>query len=182
MLAWLLAAPAANAQAQTAPPGLSDHSPNLSDEKLDAAAVALGRAAGIQQDYERRIAEAAPFDKKRIVDEARDALVTAITAQGLSLEEYTSILEMALNDPELRDRIFKRLDRWVKERSPGPDLLLREGDDESGALVTSSVTTRPTRSAFSIGRLASAPTSRHKLRQAVLDEKACRSSSQSDSK
>jgi hypothetical protein len=48
--------------------------------------------ARLKQDYQQRIAAAAPSDKERIANEAINALAKAVTDQGLSLEEYDSIL------------------------------------------------------------------------------------------
>jgi hypothetical protein len=91
-----LSVPAANAQVQSPSPGLSDQSPNISDQKLDAVATAIERVASLKQDYQQRIAAAAPSDKERIANEAINALAKAVTDQGLSLEEYDSILEDGL--------------------------------------------------------------------------------------
>jgi len=99
----LLSVPAANAQVQSPSPGLSDQSPNISDQKLDAVATAIERVASLKQDYQQRIAAAAPSDKERIANEAINALAKAVIDQGLSLEEYDSILQMAQNDPEVRE-------------------------------------------------------------------------------
>ena len=49
----------------------------------------------LKQDYQQRITAAAPADKERIVNEANSALQKAVTDQGLSVEEYNSILEVA---------------------------------------------------------------------------------------
>ncbi len=106
--AGLLSAPAANTQAQSPSPGLSDPSPNIPDQKLDAAAAAIERVASLKQDYQQRIAAAAPSDKERIANEAINALAKAITDQGLSVE-YDSILEVAQNDPEVREKIRQRI-------------------------------------------------------------------------
>jgi hypothetical protein len=72
-----------------------DPSPNIPDQKLDAAAAAMERVASLKQDYQQRIAAAAPSDKERIANEAINVLAKAITDQGLSVEEYDSILEVA---------------------------------------------------------------------------------------
>ena len=100
----LLSVPAANAQVQSPSPGLSDQSSNISDQKLDAVATAIERVASLKQDYQQRIAAAAPSDKERIANDAINALAKAVTDQGLSLEEYDSILEVAQNDPEVREK------------------------------------------------------------------------------
>jgi len=105
----LLSVPAANAQVQSPSPGLSDQSPNISDQKLDAVATAIERVASLKQDYQQRIAAAAPSDKERIANDAINALAKAVTDQGLSLEEYDSILEVAQNDPEVREKIRQRI-------------------------------------------------------------------------
>ena len=47
-------------------------------------------------------------DKKRIAAEAR-AFQKAVTDQGLSVNEYILILEVAQNDPEVGDKIRQRL-------------------------------------------------------------------------
>jgi Domain of unknown function (DUF4168) len=108
LAAGVLLVPAANAQVQS-PPGLSEQPPNISDQKLDAAAAAIERVASLKQDYQQRVAAAAPSDKERIANEAINALAKAITDQGLSVEEYDSILEVAQNDPEVREKIRERI-------------------------------------------------------------------------
>ena len=110
----LLSAPAAKAQVQSPSPGLSDQSPGISDQKLDAVATAIERVASLKQDYRQRIAAAAPSDKERIAIEAINALANAATDQGLSLKEYDSILEVAQNDPEVREKIGQRIRRSAK--------------------------------------------------------------------
>jgi hypothetical protein len=105
----LLPLAAANAQVQPPSPGLSEQPPNISDQKLDAAAAAIEQVASLKQDYQQRIAAAAPADRERIASEAMDALAKAVTDQGLSVEEYDSILEVAQNDPEVREKIRQRI-------------------------------------------------------------------------
>ncbi len=107
--AGLLSLPAANAQVQPPSPGLSEQPPNISDQKLDAAAAAIEQVATLKQDYQQRIAAAAPSDKERILNEAVNALAKAVTDQGLSVEEYDSILEVAQNDPDVREKIRQRI-------------------------------------------------------------------------
>ena len=111
---WLFSVPAVNAQDQSPPakapsPGASNPTPELSDQKLDAAAAAILRVAGLKQDYQQRIATAAPADKERIAEEAFSALAKAVTDQGLSVDEYTSILEVAQADPDVREKIRQRI-------------------------------------------------------------------------
>ena len=107
--AGLLFAPAANAQVQSPSPGLSNPSPAIPDQKLDAAAAAIERVASLKRDYQQRIAAAAPADREGILNEAIHALAKAIADQGLSVEEYDSILEVAQNDPDVREKIRQRI-------------------------------------------------------------------------
>jgi hypothetical protein len=88
---------------------LSSPAPSITEEKLDAAATALQRVVRIEDDYGKRLAEAPQAEKERIVAEANDALEKAVADQGLSIEEYSSILEVAKNDPEVRGKIIQRI-------------------------------------------------------------------------
>jgi hypothetical protein len=65
--------------------------------------------ASIKQNYQRRMAAAEESQKEGIASEAVDALTRAVTDQGLSVEEYTSILEVAQNDPDVRQKIIHRI-------------------------------------------------------------------------
>jgi len=105
----LLFVPAADAQVQSPSPGLSGQPANIPDQKLDAAAAAIERVATLKQDYQRRIAAATPADKERILNEAASALEKAVTDQGLSVEEYNSILQVAQNDPAVREKFRQRI-------------------------------------------------------------------------
>jgi hypothetical protein len=102
--------PAAEGMAQTPQAAPSTPAPDLSDQKLDAAAAALKRVATLQMDYSRRYEDAEePAEKDRIVAEAHDKLTTAITDQGISVEEYVSILDVAQDDAGVRGRILQRI-------------------------------------------------------------------------
>jgi hypothetical protein len=82
----------------------------LSDQKLGAVAIALERVASLQMDYRQRIAEAeAPAEKERLVVEANNELTKAVTEQGLSVEEYESILNVAQDNREIRNKILQRV-------------------------------------------------------------------------
>ncbi len=107
--ASLLLAPGANAQNQS-PPQNQTPSPNISDQKLDAAAAAIEHVTSVKQDYQQKMSTAAaPSDKSRIASDASNAMKKAVTDQGLSLEEYSSILQVAQNDPGVRQKLLQRL-------------------------------------------------------------------------
>jgi hypothetical protein len=105
--AWLLSSAGAYAEAPS-PPDVSNH-PDISDQKLDAAAAAIERVATLKQDYQQRITAAPPSDKQRISDEAMSAIAKAVVDQGLSIEEYISILDLAQTDPGVHDKIIRRI-------------------------------------------------------------------------
>jgi len=103
--------PAANAQMNPqARPQAQSPSPAISDAKLNAAAAAIRQVSSIQQSYQRKI-EAAPSDKQRLTIEANDAMAKAVTDQGLSVDEYNSIIGTAQNDPAVREKLSQRMRR-----------------------------------------------------------------------
>ena len=115
-VAGLLLLPAANAQInppqarpQAQSPQAQSPSPTISDEKLNAAAAAIGQVTSIRQSYEQKIAKAPPSDKQRITDEANGALEKAVTDQGLSVDEYNTIIRTAQNDPAVRQKLTERI-------------------------------------------------------------------------
>src|SRR5207245_9547344 len=63
----LLFIPASSAQVQSPSPGLLDPSPNTPDHKLDATAAAIKQLASLKQDYQHRIAAAAPSHDQRLL-------------------------------------------------------------------------------------------------------------------
>jgi len=113
--------PAANAQTtppqtrpqtqspQTQSPRAQSPSTTIADEKLNAAAAAIGHVTSIRENYERKISEAPPSDKQRLAEEANDALQKAVTDQGLSVDEYNSIIRTSQNDPAVRQKLTQRI-------------------------------------------------------------------------
>ncbi len=105
-----LSMPVLDGMAQAPPAGPSTSAPDLSDQKLDAAAAALERVATLQKDYRQRFDETeVPAERDRILAEASDELKKAITEQGISVEEYVSILDVARSDAEVRGKILQRI-------------------------------------------------------------------------
>jgi len=94
-------------QAQS--PEVQSPSPTISDQKLSAAAAAIGQVTTIRHSYESRIAEAPPSDQERLTGEANDALEKAVTDQGLSVDEYNTIIKTAQNDPAIRQKLAQRI-------------------------------------------------------------------------
>jgi len=108
--ALLTSIPVANAQTQTpGGQGQAAQSPAISDQKLDATATALQKVTSVKQDYQQKLNSASGDEQQRIVSEANDAMSKAVTDQGLSLEEFDSIIRVAQNDPGVREKILKRV-------------------------------------------------------------------------
>jgi hypothetical protein len=115
----LLLVPAAEAQMNSPQVRPQAQSPNtqpqqspsaaISDEKLNAAAAAIAQVATTRQSYQSKIAAAPPSDKQRLVKEANNALLKAVTDQGLSVDEYNSIIRTAQNDPAVREKLTQRI-------------------------------------------------------------------------
>jgi hypothetical protein len=113
---WLALAPTVSAQTQSEPsrpspttPGASNPSASIPDNKLDAAAAAVKSVSMVKQDYEQRIAQAPDSDKSRLANEGKQALAKAVIDQGLTVAEYTAILQVAQDDPVVRDKILQRI-------------------------------------------------------------------------
>ena len=84
-------------------------SPTISDDKLSAAAAVIGQVTNIQENYQRRIAEAPTSEKQRLAEEANDRLQKAVTDQGLTVDEYNTIIRTVQNDPAVRQKLSQRV-------------------------------------------------------------------------
>jgi ribosomal protein L16 Arg81 hydroxylase len=118
MLAWAPGANAQGKQGDSASPGATQpqqsqpqQPANIPDQKLDAAAAALQKVVNLQQQYRQKLAGAnGQEEQQQIIAEANGELTKAVTDQGLSVEEYTSIMQVAQNDPQIRDKLLQRID------------------------------------------------------------------------
>jgi curli biogenesis system outer membrane secretion channel CsgG len=99
-------------QAQS--PAQTDPAASIPNQKLDAVAAAMQRIANLKRDYLQLLEDAPPDDQPRIADEASNALEKAVIDQGLSVEEYTAIVAVAQNDPQVRQKIIERMQAPAK--------------------------------------------------------------------
>jgi len=93
------AAPAAAPAAKT----------QVSDQQITQAAVAMQKVMTIRQSYNQQLNQAKPEDRGRIADESQTAMKKAVTDSGLSVDQYNAILQMAQNDPDVREKLMSRL-------------------------------------------------------------------------
>ena len=82
---------------------------NIPDSKLDATAKAVKKISSVKDSYDQKMAQAPTTERNKLADEADAAAKKAITEQGLSVEEYTTILEVAQSDATVRDKLIQRL-------------------------------------------------------------------------
>jgi len=87
----------------------SDQKAKLADEASDAMAKAVKNVSTIRDSYEQKLIKAPADQKAKLADEASDAMAKAVKDQGLSVEEYTNIIEVAQNDPAVRNKLLQRL-------------------------------------------------------------------------
>lgn len=80
----------------------------ISDQKLRKTAVAVNQIDNLMQTYEQQLANARGAEKDRITKQANDAIVKAITDQGLSIDEYNEVIQAAHNDPAVRARLVQQ--------------------------------------------------------------------------
>ena len=99
---------------QPQPPAQTNTVATISDQKLDAAAAAIQRIGKLDRDYLQLFKDASPEDQPRIANEARYEVEKAITDQGLSIEEYASIVEIAQKDPQVRQKIVQRMQQSAR--------------------------------------------------------------------
>ena len=110
---WAISAhPAAGQQqpsTQQAPATTLAPAPNVSDQQLDKAAAAIKNLEGIRNTYTQKLATAKPDEQDKIAGEASAAMKKAVADQGLSVEEYNSIVKLAQDNPSVRALIEQRL-------------------------------------------------------------------------
>ena len=99
---WILSVHPVVAQDQPAPA-------TVSDQKLDQAAAAIKQVESIRDQYDQKLSTAAPEKKEQLAEEGSAAMKKAVTDQGLSVDEYNSIVLNAKKDPALRERLVQRL-------------------------------------------------------------------------
>src|SRR5690348_1956045 len=102
---WLISQPAV---AQTQPatpdaPGTAAPNAAVSDQKLDQAAAAIQQVTTVRKNYADKLSGAPADEQNKIATEAQGAMQKAVTDQGLSIGEYNSIVQLAQNDPSVRD-------------------------------------------------------------------------------
>ncbi|MDE3761020.1 DUF4168 domain-containing protein [Sinorhizobium meliloti] len=104
------------AQAQQAQPTQTQPDANgtsapISDQKIEAFAVAYLQVDKVRQEYSTKIgATTDEAAKAKLQNEASQEMVKAVeTAPNMSVEEYTTILKAAQSDPALAQKVQEKL-------------------------------------------------------------------------
>ena len=93
---------AATPQFQT-PPAAAQPIP---DGTVNKAGAALHDVAGLQAKYQDKMNGATQEQKKDLSTQANAEAVQAIQSHGLSVQEYSSVVRTAQNDPQLKQRLL----------------------------------------------------------------------------
>ncbi|HEY8288947.1 MAG TPA: DUF4168 domain-containing protein [Acetobacteraceae bacterium] len=78
----------------------------IPDSTITKAGSALHDVSKVQQEYEARMQSAAPEQKQGLSDQANAAAMQAITARGLSVDDYVGVLKVAQSDPSVKKRLL----------------------------------------------------------------------------
>lgn len=87
-------------QEKTAP------SESFDDAKLESFAVAFLQVDKVRQEYTPKMQSASEGDQQKIQTEAGQKMIKAVEdAEGISVDEYNTIIQSAQADPELAQRV-----------------------------------------------------------------------------
>jgi hypothetical protein len=93
---------------QATPLGGTQPADHLSDELVNRVAAAAGKVAQIQHDFTMQAdAVSAPETRNALATQARMEAEQAIDDEGISVEDYNSVLIAAENDEELERRLVE---------------------------------------------------------------------------
>jgi hypothetical protein len=95
---------------QTAPAQPTAKGAPISEQKIEAFAVAYLQVDKVRQEYSAKIgATQDTAAKEKLKTEASQQMVKAVEASPISVEEYTTILTAAQNDPALAKKVEEKL-------------------------------------------------------------------------
>jgi hypothetical protein len=89
------------------PPSATIQQGDLSDAMLQKVGAALRETVTIRQKYaERAQATKSPQEQQALTTQAQTEMVQAISDQGLSVQQYNQVIQMAQADPTLKQRLL----------------------------------------------------------------------------
>jgi hypothetical protein len=88
-------------------PGATTQQGQPSDATVQKVGKALRSMATIRQEYTEKAQSAnSPDQQKELTDQAQSSMVKAIGDQGLSVQQYNQVVQMAQADPGLKERLL----------------------------------------------------------------------------
>lgn len=109
--AFFVAAPVAHGDAttpQTAQQTQQAPQANFSDEQLQSFAAAANEVRTVHEEWQQRLQETQdPRQQQQIRQEASQEMAEAIEDEGLTIEEYNEISQVARQDPEVYDKVSR---------------------------------------------------------------------------
>ena len=103
--ALALAAPDQMSPAQA--PAASGPAAAIPDATIGKAGAALKDVANLQEKYQGKMEAATPDQKKGLSQQANAEAVQAIQSHGISIQEYSTVVRTAQNDPQVKERLLK---------------------------------------------------------------------------
>jgi hypothetical protein len=95
------------ASGQQMPGTTTQQSGSPDDATVHKVGTALRNVATIRQQYAQRIQSTdSPQQRQELTDQARTDMEKAIGDQGLTIDRYSQVIQMAQNDPTLRQRVL----------------------------------------------------------------------------
>jgi hypothetical protein len=88
-------------------PGATIQQGDLSDAMVQKVGTALRQTVTIRQKYAERAQSTKSSEEQQVLaTQAQSEMVQAISDQGLSVEQYNQVIQMAQADPTLKQRLL----------------------------------------------------------------------------
>jgi len=88
-------------------PGATTQKDQMSDAMVQKVGKALRNAATIRQQYTDRAQSTKSQDQQQqLTEQAQGDMIKAINDQGLSVQQYNQVIQMAQADPTLKERLL----------------------------------------------------------------------------
>jgi hypothetical protein len=78
----------------------------IPDQTIGKAGAALHDVAKLQQKYQGQMDSASPEQKKGLSEQANAEAVQAIESHGISVQEYSTVVRTAQNNPQVKQRLL----------------------------------------------------------------------------
>jgi hypothetical protein len=87
-------------------PGTATQQGQVSDVMVHKVGMALRQNATISQKYTERMQSQSAPEQQQLTQQAQAEMMQAISDQGLSVEQYNQVIQMAQADPSLKQRLL----------------------------------------------------------------------------